>query len=79
MRILTLSNLYPPHYVGGYELRCGKVVEALRRRGHSVEVLTSNHGVGGDRPPAEDNSVNRSLRIHGFFGHPWLGIGDLRG
>ena len=79
MRILTLSNLYPPHYVGGYELRCGKVVEALRRRGHSVEVLTSNHGVGSGTPPAEDNSVNRSLRIHGFFGHPWLGIGELRG
>jgi glycosyltransferase involved in cell wall biosynthesis len=81
MRILVVSNLYPPHYVGGYELRCRQITEALRRRGHSVQVLTSNHGLhqaGGVPAPAEPG-VDRSLRIHGFFGHPWLGIRALRG
>ena len=32
MRILVLSNLYPPHYIGGYELVCATVTSALRAR-----------------------------------------------
>ena len=78
MRILVVSNLYPPHYVGGYELRCRQVCEAFRRRGHDVHVLTSNHGLNpGDLTPNEDR-VERTLQLHGFFGHPWLGICRLR-
>lgn len=78
MKILTLTNLYPPHYVGGYELRCAAIVEALRARGHSVEVLTSNHGVGNSSQPSPpEPAVERSLRVHGFFGHPWLDIMHL--
>ncbi len=41
MRILTLSNLYPPDFIGGYELACEHVVDALRGRGHEVRVLTA--------------------------------------
>ena len=78
MKILTISNLYPPHYVGGYELRCEAMVTALRARGHTVEVLTSNHGVDPSRADVAGNGVSRALRIHGFFGHPWLGISRLR-
>jgi glycosyltransferase involved in cell wall biosynthesis len=77
MKILVVSNLYPPHYVGGYELRCQQTVNALRRRGHDVQVLTSNHGLLPATPlPAEDH-IERTLHIHGFFGHPWLNIRDL--
>jgi glycosyltransferase involved in cell wall biosynthesis len=79
MKILVISNLYPPHYIGGYELRCQVVVEALRAKGHEVEVLTSNHGITADAPPLNETGVERSLRVHGFFGHPWLGIRQLRG
>ncbi len=78
MRILTLSNLYPPHYVGGYELQCHTIVEALRRRGHQVDVLTSDHGLGNQSKPLQEPGVRRMLRIHGMFGHPWLGILQLR-
>ena len=83
MKILVISNLYPPHYVGGYELRCQQITEALRRRGHTLHVLTSNHGVNGapghGAPAAPPEAgVERTLRIHGFFGHPWLGIRALR-
>lgn len=78
MRILTLSNLYPPHYLGGYELNCRRVTNALQRRGHQVSVLTSNHGVTQSHRPAEEPGVERSLRINGYFGHPWLGIRQLR-
>ena len=52
MRILALTNLYPPHYLGGYELICQMVVHELRARGHEVQVLTSNHIVPG-KPSAE--------------------------
>lgn len=76
MRILVLSNLYPPHYVGGYELRCAATVKALRARGHAVHVLTSDHGAGPGS--AATDGASRALRIHGFFGHPWLGICKLR-
>jgi glycosyltransferase involved in cell wall biosynthesis len=41
MRILVISNLYPPVAVGGYEVRCAHTVEWLARR-HEVLVLTSS-------------------------------------
>jgi glycogen(starch) synthase len=45
LRILVVSNRYPPHHVGGYEIACAKAVEALRGTGHEVAVLTgSTHG-----------------------------------
>ena len=79
MRILTLTNLYPPHYLGGYELNCQRVTEALQSRAHEVEVLTSNHGVSEDDAlSADESGIERSLRINGYFGHPWLGIRQLK-
>jgi glycosyltransferase involved in cell wall biosynthesis len=41
MRILVISNLYPPHVVGGYEMGCRQAVEALRSHGHDLRVLTA--------------------------------------
>jgi glycogen(starch) synthase len=43
VRILVVSNLFPPEAVGGYELRCAGIVDALRER-HEVTVLTSSEG-----------------------------------
>jgi glycosyltransferase involved in cell wall biosynthesis len=40
MRILFISNLYPPVAVGGYEVECSSVVEHLAHQ-HDVCVLTS--------------------------------------
>lgn len=78
MRILVLTNLYPPHYVGGYELRCRDVTEALHARGHQMHVLTSNHCVSSVHQQIDAGfSIQRALRLHGFFGHPWHGIRDL--
>lgn len=45
MRILVISNLYPPFFMGGYELGCWDVVEGLKKRGHEVKVFTSTYGV----------------------------------
>lgn len=49
MRILVLTDLYPPHFRGGYELRCRDYVEELVNRGHEVFVLTSRWGLGKDK------------------------------
>src|SRR5688572_3559315 len=77
MRILTLTNLYPPHYLGGYELICYMVTNELRARGHHVNVLTSDHSVP-ERTVFPETSIERTLRIHGFYGHPWLNIARLQ-
>ena len=52
MRILVITNYYPPYFVGGYELGCRDVVEGLSGCGHDVSVLTSVFGVG--RPESRD-------------------------
>jgi glycosyltransferase involved in cell wall biosynthesis len=44
MRILILSNLYPPNVIGGYERLCHEVATELAARGHEMTVLTSRHG-----------------------------------
>lgn len=46
MRVLIVSNLYPPHFAGGYELGCYDVAERLAARGHAIHVVTSTVGSG---------------------------------
>ena len=63
--ILVLSNMYPPHHHGGYELSCRDVVDRWRDRGHDVTVLTSTMRLDGvDDPPGERaHGVRRDLEI----------------
>jgi glycosyltransferase involved in cell wall biosynthesis len=44
MRILALSNFYPPYERGGEEISAQAIVNGLRGRGHTVEVITSGYG-----------------------------------
>ena len=74
MKLLVVSNLYPPHSIGGYEERCRRIIDRLRTKGHDVLVVTSTHGVDGERI---EGHIHRRLRVHGFFGHPWLSIPKL--
>ena len=76
MKILVITNLYPPHEIGGYELRCRDVCARLAAWGHDIHILTSDHNVAGRETPAEPQ-VTRALRIHGMYGHPWLPIHQL--
>jgi glycosyltransferase involved in cell wall biosynthesis len=65
MRILVLTNMYPPHAFGGYEASCQDVVRWWRRWGHEVEVLTSDVRVPGVRSSGEDRSdVRRDLHLY---------------
>ncbi len=60
LKICVVSNYYPPFFIGGYELGCRDVVEALKARGHQVKVLTSTYNV---EKPQDDGEVYRWLRI----------------
>ena len=50
MRVLVISNLFPPDVIGGYELLCQDLADGLHERGHEVRVLTSHAPVLDDRP-----------------------------
>jgi glycogen(starch) synthase len=65
VKILVLSNMYPPHHLGGYELSCRDVVERWRARGHAVSVLTSTMRLAGVLDPANERTegVWRDLEI----------------
>ncbi len=65
MRVLVLTNLYPPDVIGGYELGCRQAVEALRTRGHEARVLTSAPRV----PAPSEPHVSRSLRLVESWSH----------
>jgi glycosyltransferase involved in cell wall biosynthesis len=41
VKVLVITNLYPPHSYGGYELSCQDVVRRWRAKGHAVDVLTT--------------------------------------
>lgn len=76
MRILVITNLYPPHEIGGYELRCRDVCDRLKGYGHDLHILTSDHRVPGRQEISEPH-VSRKLRINGMYGNPWLPIQRL--
>ena len=47
MRILVVSDLYPPVSLGGYEVAACEVADALAARGHELWVLTGDAGASG--------------------------------
>jgi glycogen synthase len=67
VKVLVLSNLYPPDVVGGYEIACGQAADALRRRGHDVLVLTSIPRSPVDR----ELHVRRTLRLTNIWDLAW--------
>jgi glycogen synthase len=76
VKILVLSNLFPPHHAGTFDFRCQQVVEALRQRGHVVRVLTSNHGLNTEQ---RDEEIERRLWLNGVFDHPLVtGFNELK-
>jgi len=62
MRILVLTNLYPPFVVGGYERLCFEVSSALVEKGHDLTILTSTYG-GPTREGFLGQDVIRDLQL----------------
>lgn len=63
MRILTVGLLYPPHYLGGYELLCDGVMRAASARGHEVRILASDYRARDVLEP-DELAVGRVLRSY---------------
>jgi glycogen(starch) synthase len=60
MRVLVISNLYPPEFLGGYELGCEQMVEQLRSYGHEVRVVTSTSPLAAS---LHEPDVERTLEL----------------
>jgi glycosyltransferase involved in cell wall biosynthesis len=72
LKILVVISYYPPHFVGGHELGCRDMVDALRARGHDVQVLTS---CPRGQKPGRSGHVWRTLWADGHRpkrSNPWL-------
>lgn len=68
LRILVITNIYPPQELGGYGRSLSDFTWALKRRGHKVDVLASDApylGRGGNGDSGE--KVMRSLQLRGTF------------
>ena len=74
MKILIISAVYPPPYVGGYELACKDIAEGLANRGHDVIILTSSYEMR--REAAYNENVKRELN---FFLEIQFDRFDIRG
>lgn len=58
MKIFHITGYYPPH-LGGMEYRIKELSEMSAKRGHEVEIITSDIGACGRKLPSQKN-----LRIH---------------
>lgn len=63
MRLLFLSNFYPPYAIGGYEQWCQEVATAFSQRGHQVTVVTSRYGLPHGAVQPETPAVSRDLYL----------------
>ena len=59
-----LTNMYPPHSFGGYELSCRDVVERWRAGGHDVLVLTGDVRLPDAGLEPDGPGVERRLRLY---------------
>ncbi len=64
MRILVISNYYPPLELGGWEQLTSNVVCKLRERGHAVTVLTSNYRKMELKSP--EDGIYRLLHLESY-------------
>jgi glycosyltransferase involved in cell wall biosynthesis len=63
MRLLFLSNFFPPVRPGGYTQWCHEVADRLAARGHTVGVLTSCYEL--EKASADEHNIYRLLHLEG--------------
>jgi glycosyltransferase involved in cell wall biosynthesis len=64
MRILVISNYYPPIELGGWEQLTSNVVNRLITRGHQIAVLTSNYRIEEIR--GKESGIYRQLHLESY-------------
>jgi glycosyltransferase involved in cell wall biosynthesis len=69
MRILFVSNLFPPSHIGGYELACRDTVDLLAANGNECHVLTSDFGAEG--ASASDMNTTYPIEREMLLHHNW--------
>lgn len=71
MRLLFLSNFYPPHGQGGYEQLCQEVARLLAGRGHDIVMLSGRVAGSGSRDTDGEVDVRRvlELEVEGGMAH----------
>ena len=62
MRVLFLTNFYPPASHGGYEQWCQEMAEQMRNCGHDVVILTSQYRQE-DITQGEPDWIHRDLHL----------------
>ena len=69
MRLLAITNLYPPQELGGYGRSIADFVWGLQQLGHRVQVVSSDAaylGPAGVAGPSGE-AVDRSLQLKGSY------------
>jgi glycosyltransferase involved in cell wall biosynthesis len=66
MKILIISNVFPPRFIGGYELAAEDVGRYLASQGHTIEVITSDYLLNDEQLP-EFSKITRSLQGSGML------------
>lgn len=69
MKLLCLTNLYPPHIIDPSDVRVQTVCDAFKQRGDKVRVITSNRGMGKEY---DDGNIARTLRLNGVYDRPLI-------
>lgn len=68
MRLLIVTNLYPPQELGGYGRSLADFAWGLQERGHHVDVIAAQAAyLGNDEPGPSGETVWRELQLLGSF------------
>lgn len=82
MKIIAITSHYPPFHVGGYEIRCKNVLDALASRGHQIRVLTSSYKATTQDDPSQKEMVFRELHLldasSSLFKRTWRDYHDVK-
>jgi glycogen(starch) synthase len=71
LRVLAIGTVYPPHFLGGYEIIWRGAMQHLRREGHLARILTTDYRRPDVPPDApEDPDVHRELDWY-WREHEW--------
>jgi len=62
MKILTVTNYYPPHFIGGYEIACQETMDFLKKQGHEVVVVTSDY----QKPDIKEDGILRDMHLTNY-------------
>lgn len=77
MRLLFLSNFYPPFHRGGYEELCQDVALKMRQHGHAISILTTH--TGSRRIDKNDIPIYRLLHPEVYPGSYFSSLGFFFG